>query len=68
MKRYLASLPPVTQRYSLAVLRIGGAPAIEQPLTPSQQRMLASYEGRDPEPFKLECTPVRGAFVGWRVP
>ena len=79
MKRYLASLPPVSQRYSLVVLDVCGDDArvidtkvwrgaVEQALSATQQRMLASYDSRDPEPFKLEAKPARGVFQGWRVP
>lgn len=75
MKRYLAPLPPVSQRYELVVLDVCGDDvrtvyrgATEAPLSPVQQRMLASYEGRDPEPFRLEAKPARGRFQGWRVP
>lgn len=56
-----------TGRYSLAVIQPVRSP-VEAPLTAVQLRMLASYEGRSPEPFAAEVKTARAPFQGWRVP
>ena len=54
-------------RYSLAIIQPVRIP-VEVPLTAVQLRMLATYEGRDPEPFAAEVKTTRAPFQGWRVP